>query len=370
MADGISRTGALDWYMGKLLGRPASTASAQLRLMVPIAIVSAFLNNTPVVAVMIPIVQRWGKNIGVSPQQLLIPLSFASILGGTCTLIGTSTNLVVEGLLKSRYPNDTTVSIGLFSLGEYGVPIAIVGMTYILLTSPILIPGGSSSNNNNESNNNKRRRNHNNDFFDGIDPLNAEEEILLGARLTPWSPAATRSVKRSGLRDTGGIYLVSVHRAATGNVHRAVGQEFVLNVGDILYFTGLVEGFGQFCEEHGLEVVTNELETTTSPPLQPQPTESTTVTSTIPTTPQEEEKENEHNNINNGNSADYTELPSEIAPSISIVRQNEPLSAVPEGADFVFEDGIPCEVGVTKESLIWADEAERTRSIAQMTGKF
>ncbi len=77
VAAGISHTGALDWYMGKLLGRPNSTASAQLRLMVPIAIISAFLNNTPVVVVMIPIVQRWGKNVGVSPQQLLMPLSFA-----------------------------------------------------------------------------------------------------------------------------------------------------------------------------------------------------------------------------------------------------------------------------------------------------
>ena len=77
MAAGISQTGALDWYMGKLLGRPQNAASAQLRLMIPIAIVSAFLNNTPVVAVMIQIVQRWGKNVGVNPQQLLIPLRFA-----------------------------------------------------------------------------------------------------------------------------------------------------------------------------------------------------------------------------------------------------------------------------------------------------
>eukprot|EP00542_Grammatophora_oceanica_P012662 CAMPEP_0194045244 /NCGR_PEP_ID=MMETSP0009_2-20130614/16610_1 /TAXON_ID=210454 /ORGANISM="Grammatophora oceanica, Strain CCMP 410" /LENGTH=97 /DNA_ID=CAMNT_0038690043 /DNA_START=32 /DNA_END=323 /DNA_ORIENTATION=+ len=71
--------------------------------------------------------------------------------------------------------------------------------------------------------------------------------------------AAGRSVKRSGLRDTGGIYLVSVHRAATGNVHRAVSQDFVVQVGDVLYFTGLIEGFGDFCDEHGLEVITNEI---------------------------------------------------------------------------------------------------------------
>ena len=100
VAAGISATGGLDWYMSKLLGHPTTIAGAQLRLMIPIAVVSAFLNNTPVVAVMIPIVQRWAENIHIPKEQVMIPLSFASILGGTCTLIGTSTNLVVLGMLK------------------------------------------------------------------------------------------------------------------------------------------------------------------------------------------------------------------------------------------------------------------------------
>ncbi len=244
VAAGISHTGALDWYMGKLLGSPRSSASAQLRLMVPIAIVSAFLNNTPVVAVMIPIVQKWSRSIRISAQQLLVPLSFASILGGTCTLIGTSTNLVVVGLLNERYADPP--QIGLFDLGEYGVPVAMAGIAYILIASPFLLPGGKGGQKDGDN--------------AALLPDGGGESILLGARLTKWSPAAGRSVQRSGLRDTGGIYLVSVHRAATGNVHRAVGPEFVLNVGDILFFTGLVESFGDFCEEHGLEVVTNELE--------------------------------------------------------------------------------------------------------------
>ncbi len=84
------------------------------------------------------------------------------------------------------------------------------------------------------------------------------DEILLGARIASWSPAADRSVKWSGLRDTGGLYLVSVRRATTGNIHCAVGQEFVLNVNDIVYFSGLIEGFGEFCNDNGLEIVTNE----------------------------------------------------------------------------------------------------------------
>ena len=121
VAAGISNTGALDYYMGKLLGSPKSAATAQIRLMVPVAIVSAFLNNTPVVAIMIPILQKWSRKCGIPNSQLFIPLSFASILGGTCTLIGTSTNLVVEGMMRERYPE--VEPMGMFTLSMYGVPV-------------------------------------------------------------------------------------------------------------------------------------------------------------------------------------------------------------------------------------------------------
>lgn len=311
IADGISRTGALDWYMSRLLGKPASPAGAQLRLMAPIAIVSAFLNNTPIVLVMIPIVQKWAKNIRVSVQQLLIPLSFASILGGTCTLIGTSTNLVVVGLLQDRYGD--AIQIGLFDLGEYGVPVALAGIAYVLVASPFLLPGGVRQSSTTAS------------------PID-ESDILLGARLTQWSPAAGRSVQRSGLRDSGGIYLVSVRRAATGHVHRAVSNDFVLNTGDILYFTGLVESFGEFCEEHGLEMVTNEIEDASL-------------------------------NGDTGGAEPLHLEPEEFLPRLAT--ENEALATVAEDDDDN-DGGIPDEVGITKESLLEADETERLRNIAAM----
>ena len=344
VADGISKTGALDWYMGKLLGRPKSIGSAQARLMLPISFVSAFLNNTPVVAVMIPIVQKWGKNIKVSPQKLLIPLSFASIFGGTCTLIGTSTNLIVKGLLEDRYPGDPSVAIGLFDLGVYGVPVAFVGMTYVLLFSPCLLPygGGKSAERS------------------GNTPLEDNEDILLGARLTQWSPAAGRTVKRSGLRDTGGIYLVSVHRYVTGNVHRAVGQDFVLNAGDILYFTGLVEEFGAFCEEHGLEMITNEIEDTIRSPKggtgDPVPVEEG-----LPEDVRDMVGDNDHTGSSN---RDIENGDAEaILPSAA--NNGAPLPTVLEDDDKLAD--FPIEIGVTKESLLQADSAERLRSITRMT---
>jgi len=345
VAAGISHTGALDWYMGKLLGRPNSTAAAQLKLMIPIAFISAFLNNTPVVVVMIPIVQRWGKNIGVSPQQLLMPLSFASILGGTCTLIGTSTNLVVVGLLQNKYPDEDVSNIGLFDLGKFGVPIAFSGMVYIILFSIFLMPGGAKFIGNKGDT--------------AEVPNDIDDSILLGARLTKWSAAANRTVKRSGLRDTGGLYLVSVHRAATGNVHRAVGQDFVMNVGDILYFTGLVEEFGKFCEENGLEVITNEIEDSVIGGYEKD-------TNDIKQSKSISSPTHEIHNMNTiaspfGTADDDTDTPLFDDQVQSFQKMelgiSKGLSVIPE---------FDSDIGVTKESLAQSDTNERRRYIVRL----
>ncbi len=355
VADGISKTGALDWYMSKLLGRPKTEAAAQCKLMIPIAIVSAFLNNTPVVAVMIPIVQKWSKNIGKSAQQLLIPLSFASILGGTCTLIGTSTNLVVAGLLQEEYSD---IQIGLFDLSVYGVPIAMVGLVYVLLASPYLLPGGSGA---------SFKCVGGGEGTGALDITGNEngQDLLLGAKLMPWSPASGRSVKRSGLRDTGGIYLVSVHRSTTGNVHRAVGQDFVLNVGDVLYFTGLVEGFGEFCEEHGMEILTNE-----SQEEHKDKEEEIVFGSGDTVSKKEDLFYKESISLSSHDAANST---ASFYPRSQKDRQSNQLLTVVEGAEEDFHDmdrdadTMPIvEVGLTKESLMQADEAERSRSITRM----
>lgn len=254
VAAGLSNTGALDWYMCIMLGKPQrGLPDAQLRIFVPLTLMSAFINNTPIVIIMIPVIQRWSRNIRIPVGQLMLPMCYAVILGGQCTFIGSSTNLVALGLLQRENPN-AAANISILSLGKYGVPIAMAGLTYMLLFSTCLLPGGGScSATTITSNNVTKSSNVPNEGEEEDD----EQPVLLGARLTKWSSAAGRTVKRSGLRDTGGIYLVSVRRAATGDIHRAVGQEFVLNVGDILYFApGIVGEFPRFCDEHGLEIVT------------------------------------------------------------------------------------------------------------------
>ena len=250
VAAGISATGGLDWYMSKLLGHPTTIAGAQLRLMIPIAVVSAFLNNTPVVAVMIPIVQRWAENIHIPKEQVMIPLSFASILGGTCTLIGTSTNLVVLGMLKdwrgAEGTSETKQTMGLFDLGLYGVPVAMTGMTYMLLASRALLPGGKKNGEGGGGGGGGG----------GGKSGGKSEDLIVGARLQAWSAAVGKTVAGSGLRGLPGLYLVSVKREDT--LIRAVGPEFVLTQGDVLYFTGMVESIGNVCAEYGLLAITTE----------------------------------------------------------------------------------------------------------------
>ena len=99
---GLTHTGVLQWIVKNLLGVPDSFAKAILRLMLPVAALSSFLSNTTVVALFVNIVKMWSKNLGISPSKLLIPLSYASGMGGVCTLIGTPPNLIISGLYEEK----------------------------------------------------------------------------------------------------------------------------------------------------------------------------------------------------------------------------------------------------------------------------
>jgi Na+/H+ antiporter NhaD/arsenite permease-like protein len=140
-AAGMYRTGAITLITEKLIGRPKSIISAQMRILPPVAIGSAFLNNTPLVAMFIPVIRDLAKTCGLAVRRLYIPLSFASILGGTCTLIGTSTNLVVAGmvidLLSQNAPNTPPIrEIGMFDLTYIGLPATLAGIAFMMFSSP------------------------------------------------------------------------------------------------------------------------------------------------------------------------------------------------------------------------------------------
>lgn len=131
---GLTHTGVLQWIVKHLLGTPDSYTKAVTRLMLPVAALSSFLSNTTVVALFVNIVKMWSKKLGVSPSKLLIPLSYASGMGGVCTLIGTPPNLIISGLYEEKTGEAmnilaTTVP-GLFCLG-IGV-LSIIAMRRLL----------------------------------------------------------------------------------------------------------------------------------------------------------------------------------------------------------------------------------------------
>lgn len=148
VSEGIRQSGALSTFIKKLLPQGKTTvAKAQLRMLPAISFISAFLNNTPVVVIFAPIIKHWAKKVNLPCTKFLIPLSYATILGGMCTLIGTSTNLVVHGMIleaansdvASKYP-DAFTGFSMFDLTKVGLPITIVGIIYMLLASKKLLP--------------------------------------------------------------------------------------------------------------------------------------------------------------------------------------------------------------------------------------
>ena len=137
VAAGLQHTGAVSAPARWLFGRTRRLWIAQLRVMFPTAVISGFINNTPVVAALLPAVLDWGKRHRFAASRLAMPLSFAAILGGTCTLIGTSTTIIVNGLLTSATNGH---GMGFFTLGAVGLPVAISGFLYILLFGRRLLP--------------------------------------------------------------------------------------------------------------------------------------------------------------------------------------------------------------------------------------
>ena len=131
---GLTHTGVLQWIVKNLLGQPKSYAKAVVRLMLPVAGLSSFLSNTTVVALFVGIVKMWSKKLGIAPSKLLIPLSYASGMGGVCTLIGTPPNLIISGLYADKTGSMMNVLAttlpGLFCLGV-GV-LSVIAMRRLL----------------------------------------------------------------------------------------------------------------------------------------------------------------------------------------------------------------------------------------------
>ena len=131
---GLTHTGVLQWIVKNLLGQPNSYSKAVVRLMLPVAALSSFLSNTTVVALFVGIVKMWSKKLNISPSKLLIPLSYASGMGGVCTLIGTPPNLIISGL----YADHTGIAMNVLATAIPGLFCLFIGVLSIIAMRRLL----------------------------------------------------------------------------------------------------------------------------------------------------------------------------------------------------------------------------------------
>lgn len=228
---GLRETGGVDYIAGRVLGRPRSLRGATARVVLPVAGVSAFLNNTPVVAMMIPAIVDWAKRVRIPASKLLIPLSYASILGGTCSLIGTSTNLVVAGMVESA----GMTPLRMFDITWVGLPSLVVGAAFLVIAGPRLLPARQSAS----------------------ESLSDPREYTMELMVAEGSPLAGKTVAEAGLRNLPGCFLVEIDRGET--LIAAVGPDETLVVGDRLIFAGVVEAIRDVANMRGLTPATNQI---------------------------------------------------------------------------------------------------------------
>ncbi len=232
VAGGLKETGAIQAVVGKLIGSSKSIIWTQSRLMAPVIFISAFINNTPVVASFIPALEDWSRKNKVPISKLLIPLSYASILGGTCTLIGTSTNLVVNGLLIAE---EGTRGVGLFELAYVGVPVMIIGFGYVLLASRKLLP----------------------DHGLGFETFKNPREYTIEMLVEPESSLAGKTLKEAGLFDLPGLSIADIYR--DDHLIPVQNAQQRLSEGDRLIFAGVLDSVVDLQQIKGLQPATDQI---------------------------------------------------------------------------------------------------------------
>ena len=238
VAAAMKETGAMNRITGVLLGRPQTERSAQARLILPVAVMSAFINNTPIVAMFLPTLSGIARRCHISPSKLFMPLSFASILGGVCTLIGTSTNVVVAKLLADEQLVDADgdpVRFGMFTLAKVGLPIAVVGVLYLLFFGRRMLPDRTTQ---------------------VQDAVAHDEGYHAALMVENESPIVGKSVEQANLRNLPGLFLARIER--DHDLIIAVSPIEVIRAGDVLVFVGQLDSVVDLQRIKGLVPSTHE----------------------------------------------------------------------------------------------------------------
>ena len=228
---GLVHTGFLQWVVRYCLGSPKSYNKAIVRLMLPVAALSSFLNNTAVVALFTGVVRLWAKKLGIAPSKLLIPLSYASGMGGICTLIGTPPNLLISGF----YTKETGIALSLFTPTLVGLFCLIVGVLSIIALSRFLPVRQSPE-----------------------DALQGTGGYTIELMVPTMSPLVGQTVKEAGLDKVDGGHLIEIIRMDREVITAVEDDEFIFG-GDRLIFSGDVEKILALREKHQLVNATHHI---------------------------------------------------------------------------------------------------------------
>ena len=220
---GLTHTGVLQWIVRNLLGQPDSYGKAVVRLMLPVAGLSSFLSNTTVVAMFVNIVKMWSKKLGISPSKLLIPLSYASGMGGVCTLIGTPPNLIISGL----YSDMTGTAMNVLATTIPGLFCLAVGVLSIIAMKRLL----------------PDRKAPESDF-------ESTGDYTVELRVPSDNPFIGKTLKEAGLYNIKGGSLIKLYHF--DDIPSPVTEDEPLMGGDHLVYAGQIDELYEMAMDHQL----------------------------------------------------------------------------------------------------------------------
>lgn len=229
IAAAMNNTGVMSQLNRVMYGNPNSSLPKILtRLLIPITAMSAFLNNTPIIAMMIPSIKSWADKTHLSPSKLYIPLSYAAILGGMCTLIGTSTNLIIYGLMIDF----GLEGFELFELSIVGIPVALIAIIYLITIGHKFLP----------------------DRKEPIISLGENtREFVIELKVTDKFQNIGKTIEQAELRHLKGLFLFEIHR--NNKIIAPASPEEKIHVDDRLFFTGIPKTILEIQKTRGLQLI-------------------------------------------------------------------------------------------------------------------
>lgn len=229
VAGAIQKHGIIELLIYKLLGKTKTVKKSMLKILLPVGLSSGFLNNTPIVVALTPIIREWALDNGYNPSKFLIPLSYITILGGTITMIGTSTILVVHGLLLSA----GLEGFSFFSLSVVGVPITLAGLIYLLTVGYKLLP----------------------EHLGAKEQISKEtKEFLAEAIIEENFEYGSSTVTELGQNVLDGIYIIEIIRNKS-RVYPVTGDTKIVS-GDHIVFSGSLNTIAKIQKYKGVKIKT------------------------------------------------------------------------------------------------------------------